>query len=305
MAFQFLRFAKNYNIQIFDESDSDKHTRKGWIQTKCPVCKTNKLHLGWNKTGHYFHCWSGGHHSRNEIVSSFLNCSKRKAQRCILTFSDDRPVKKYQKEDSSYSELFDIELPTGTRKLNPRHIKYLKKRGFNYTEILKSWDVRGTGPVGDLSHRLVFPVYLNGFMVHYQTRDITEKADIPYKQASDSVCPVKLKHTLYGIDKIPSKTCIIVEGIFDVLRIGHGAVATFGSSWKEQQLHLLSSVGLKTAYVLFDEDNIQVRKQADGLLYSLESLGINTMRILIEADDPAEMDETETKEVKNLILNGE
>ena len=46
-------------------------------------------------------------------------------------------------------------------------------------------------------------------------------------------------------------TVIVVEGPFDALRIGEGAVATLGSGWKNEQARL-SGPRFRRSYILID-----------------------------------------------------
>ena len=63
-------------------------------------------------------------------------------------------------------------------------------------------------------------------------------------------------------------TVIVVEGPFDALRIGEGAIATLGSGWKNEQARLIST-RFKRSYILFDAEEdatLRARKLAQACM---------------------------------------
>ena len=116
--------------------------------------------------------------------------------------------------------------------------------------------------------------------------DITGRQTLRYK-----ACPIEQevihhKHVTYGIDLVPRKTCVIVEGITDVWRLGPGAVALFGTEWTPEQLLFLAK-RMKTAHVLFDADSTD---KGGKLLSELTALGVGGEQFILEEGDPGELE---------------
>jgi hypothetical protein len=71
---------------------------------------------------------------------------------------------------------------------------------------------------------------------------------------------------LYGIHKATTNRVVVVEGPADVWRIGPGAVATLGISWKVPQACILRQ--FRYRYILFDPETkaqSKARELADWL----------------------------------------
>lgn len=296
-SFDFVKFAEQHNISTEDSSSKTKHTREGWINTRCPICGTDKLFLGWNIERGHFHCWSGGKHNLYKLIEAWTGKKPTKAliQKYQKTSS---PVQIHPKQNINY---FIPEPPEGTQdKLGALQRRYLETRNFDPDEIKKIWDIKSTPSVGRFSHRLVMPVYYKGKIWHYQTRDVTGLQNPPYLQIPNEKTPDSLKNLVYGLDYVHN-AMIIVEGVFDAWRIGKGAVCLFGCSWTMAQLEKLLEKNCDMYYVLFDNDNLGVNNDRDRLIHSLKGFDKNVAQLSIDASDPAEMDDEETKEVRNLV----
>lgn len=71
----------------------------------------------------------------------------------------------------------------------------------------------------------------------------------------------------FTIDKAAGDSCIVVEGVTDVWRLGPGAVATFGIKFRPAQVAMLAR-HFKTIHVLFDPEpaaQAQARKLATDI----------------------------------------
>ena len=169
--------------------------------------------------------------------------------------------------------------------LTKRHRDYLISRGFDPFELIKLYGLRGTGPLGDYKHRIIIPIIYQGQTVSYQGRDITGRANLPYKACPISEEIFHHKHLVYNFDSA-TKNAIVVEGILDAWRIGAGAVATFGTGYTTKQAQLLRK--FERVFILYDlEDTAQ--EQADQLSYELSAMGTKSFIIsdlLKEGEDP-------------------
>ena len=160
------------------------------------------------------------------------------------------------------------------------HKKYLQSRGFS--GVYEKYQLKCFGPVGDYKLRLYIPVFLHGRIVTYTTRDVTNRARIPYIHCPEENSAVPIKHTLYNIDSVQD-TAIVCEGVTDVWRIGLGAVATFGVNLTVQQIKKLSKI--KRIFILFDND---AKKQAEKLALTLCAF-TETEILDLPSGDPADM----------------
>ena len=106
------------------------------------------------------------------------------------------------------------------------------------------------------------------------------------------------KNILYGLDHAKN-SCILVEGVLDVWRLGYGAVSCFGAKTKPSRLHLLAE-RFKEVFIMIDDDKTGY-KQAHNIAYDLSSLGIQTEICLIKGD-PAELSNEKAKEYKSELI---
>ena len=173
-------FLKDYNI---DHSTTNKNVSGGWVGICCPFCGDDNYHLGYNYDDDYgFSCWKCGHHNPTETISTLTGVNYSRAKQIIKQYSGQSSspaVKKQVKKES-------FKYPTGTREeLHKIHRKYLEKREFDPDYLQNEWKVIGTGPIStlddiDYGRRILAPIYWNGEVVSFQTRDVTGKAQIPY-----------------------------------------------------------------------------------------------------------------------------
>ena len=112
---------------------------------------------------------------------------------------------------------------------------------------------------------------------------------------------------LYGLDQVPGDTCVVVEGLFDVWKLGPGAVHCFGTSWIESQLMVLAS-RFKRVVVLFDSkgpDDPEGKAQASGtrLAQALAGLGVTSSVADAETDkDPGDMPIGEARAMMHALM---
>jgi DNA primase len=192
-----------------------------------------------------------------------------------------------------------VQLPVVAKnQLDDAHRKFLIRRKFDPDFIFQEYRLLSNGPVGDYALRLIIPFYQRRRLVTFTTRDITDKAKIPYVH-----CPKKLsiyhpKDTLYNLDKAEDEV-IVVEGVTDVWRIGNGAVATCGDKWTAKQAKLLSK--FKRVFVLFDTEE-EAQQNALSLANDVSAF-VNEVEVLeFGSTDPADLSEADVKHLRNSIF---
>lgn len=285
---------KDFNIKT--APSYHKHSRQGWINTICPFCISgyDRYHLGFNIRQNYFTCYRCGWHSIDSTLTHILKINKQELFQLLKKYKIILP--RQSKEIFQPAET--IELPEDCGPLNSNHRNYLISRNFNPDYLIKEWNILGTNNWGYYSFRIIAPIYFQNELVSYQGRDYTGK-QIPYLACSRDKEVVFHKHILYGFDKAIWNTCIVVEGLFDVWRLGPGALCTFGAKYTPSQL-LLIAQNFKKAFLLFDNDPAGW-KASDKMQYELENMNVSTEIIELSSGDAGDLDPKTAKEIMKLI----
>lgn len=283
MSFDALGFLQSYGIPYMAEGH--KHCRDGWIQVECPFCIGNAgWHLGFEYDKDWWNCWRCGYHRTWDVVLALLNGSRKEAKEAMAKFKG-RPTARRRREKQLSRVL---ELPPGLQPLTSRAVKYLHGRDFDPDLLEIVWGIKSTSNIGNLKHRIFIPIFLNGRMVSWQCRDVTDRSGMKYLAQEESKEIINNKDTLYGIDQATGDACVIVEGVTDVWRLGPGAVATFGIKYRPAQVAMLIQ-HFSVFHILFDPDP-QAIKQADKLASDLSVLGGRVRVWAIDSDiDPGDM----------------
>jgi len=99
----------------------------------------------------------------------------------------------------------------------------------------------------------------------------------------------------------------VVEGIFDMWRMGRGFVCSFGTSLRDTQVRLLSE--WKEVLFLFDNEEM-AQEKAHGYAQILASVGVSASCVVADfgenADgssrDPGDLTEVEAQEIRRELL---
>jgi hypothetical protein len=180
------------------------------------------------------------------------------------------------------------------------HRDYLERRGFDPMEIEQTYHVRSCKPSSAYSQRILIPYIVQRKTYTFSTRDVSGKSNLKYKH-----CPVNKsifapKELLFGIDQTKKDTCVVVEGVFDVFRIGKGSVATSGTQYTRTQLLTLSK--FKRIFLLFDPEP-QAQKMALLLGNDLSFCSGSIEIILLKMDtDPGDMKPDDVKLLRKEIF---
>lgn len=295
MAFDVIKFYQAHRINY---TTRGKKSTKGWVQTRCPFCHSTDYHLGSHINTGAFNCWKCGKHKQTDTIKELLGISFGEANEIRKKYSTDSEIKTYVgvPEKPTRTLLRACPYPCGTSELKPRHKAYIASRKFNPERIIKLWGIRATEAVGKYKWRVIIPIMYEGKMVSYQGRDITGKSDLKYKACIKEEELINHQHLVYGIDNVVGECCVVVEGVFDVWRLGYGAVCCFGISYTMQQVNLIAK-RFKKVFILFDtEDRAQLQAQKMGVL--LTGRGVDVEILELEgAADPADMEQREANQL--------
>lgn len=277
MAFDALEFYQDFSID--SSTEGSKHCQEGWVQTSCPFCAGNTgEHLGFNTYEDYFNCWRCGWKPTLEVIKVLASVDGRAAKEIFSEYQTGTVLRQDRKKFKASS----IKLPPGSQALKGVHKKYLRRRKFDPNKLEKIWGLRGTGCSGKYKYRIIAPIIVNGRLVSYQGRDCTQKQKLKYKACKQENEIIDHKEVLYGIDLVQGLSCVLVEGITDAWRLGPGAVASFGISYKPQQCLMLAEK-FERVVVMYDDDP-QAIVQAEKMAWDLSLYGIDVEIVLIEGD---------------------
>jgi len=287
----------DYGIEWSDSRS--KNVASGWIGINCPFCPASDPdpsdHGAFSKDGQIFSCWRCGKHNPIEALKRLTKVKNISA--IIKNYPASKLARRILPEEPKIKKI--CVLKPEFKPLNKRHKHYLIIRKFDPDKLVSEWGLLGTGPIGSYSHRIIAPIYRQGELISYQGRDYTGMTRLRYKTCSKQDEAYPHKNTLYGIDKVKGETVIVVEGIFDVWRLGPGAVATFGIGFTKGQIREL--IRFNRIFIVFDPEP-QAQERAEALGNELSVIGKQVEIIKLKDKDPAELNETEINNLKRLVF---
>ena len=92
---------------------------------------------------------------------------------------------------------------------------------------------------------------------------------------------------------------VVVEGPFDAMRIGPGAVAVMGTGWSRAQLLAISKFPVRA--VVFDSEP-EAQERARRLCHDLSVFEGKTSRIQLDAADPGSASKAEITRLRKYFL---
>jgi len=273
------------NIRIWRRG---KNVSAGWIGLQCPFCGDESNHLGIRLKDLKCRCWKCGRHTITRVLHSLLDVTYTEASNIADDLDKAEEVAKddYDIIDKRYEGRMAVKLPEGATKHFPKlHTQYLRSRGFKPRKLIREWNLRAVNIHGPYKFRIIIPVYYDGMIITFTSRDVTDQAGIRYKAAPKNVYP-NPKHYVYGLSRASQvgSNAILVEGPTDVWRLGAGAISFFGVSQHEKQLAQLVRSGIKTLHILFDNDT--AGKQASWRLAKMVKSFVSEVNLITLKDYP-------------------
>lgn len=293
----------DYNIHT--APTEHKHYREGWVQVRCPFCTGNEgYHLGFNIEHSYFNCWRCGHKSIEKALSRLLGISYQNTKQILRNYKKRGVSTRFtQKAIKIKKKAF--KMPKNFNIFKHKYsLNYLMKRGFTKKQIkilVKDFDISTTGnfcffkhdkKLINLKYRILAPIYWQGDIVSWQTRDSTEKKEVKYITCPKKVEKAHHKHILYAKKDFRLKDtekAILVEGIFDVWKIhlaGYTALGGFGVELKTEQILLLKQI--PELLIWLDPDK-PGKKKGKEIFTRLTFAGCNVKQIAGAEEDPGDL----------------
>ncbi len=270
----------------FREFGQHHHTTQDFVQVDCPFCSkdSNSFKLGINLTKLFSTCWSCGWHPLYEVLRELTHL----------------PIPRLDLSPSAYTRELKGKLiiPKGVGELLKPHKRYLSKRGFDPEYLASFWGLKGIGISAKYSWRVFIPIKLNGEVVSWTTRSISDQGK-RYLNSPLSEEKLSPKKMLFGSDLV-KHSIIVCEGAFDVFRIGPGAVCTMGLKYTKEQVLLISKYPLRV--ICFDSEPTAQRVGA-RLCSELECFPGETYKVSLNSKDPGSGSEKEIKALRKRFLD--
>ncbi|KKM90229.1 hypothetical protein LCGC14_1240790 [marine sediment metagenome] len=260
-----------------------KNVTQGWVNIQCiyPGCDDNSNHLGTNLSTGLHTCWKckkkGG---PEQLIMGVQHCGYGEAQTIAAKFGGAVvPIRERNVRHVAGSFM----LPkAATEEFPPPHFRYLVGRGYDPVAIQEQYRILSCHTIGKYRLRLIIPIFINDVLVNFIARDVTGLAEKKYLMAPNDEALLPGEMVLYNIDRAV-RSVAIVEGVFDVWRIGDGAVGLLGTELSEEKLRLLPEKGVERAFIIYDEDahnrGIEVASKVSKLVPYTEN-------IWLPRDDP-------------------
>jgi DNA primase len=289
MAFDVIKFLEDYDIP---HKTAGKGTTRGWVQLQCPFCYDHSWHLGVNIREGYFHCWICHKAGKPEtLIYNLLKISFRRCKAIVEEYGGA------PEETEARQHANEVKMK-GVSTLQPIHINYLKQRDFDPITIERKYKIGACYTTGRFPYRIVIPVFDDGTIVNATARDVTGKQPERYMSLTNEEAVVPIKECVYNIDAIRGDNILIVEGPFDVWRIGGATVSLFGTAFKMAQVMRIASKCPTNAYIMFDNEP-EAQRNASKLASCLSPLVRNVEILEISQKDPAMLTQKEAEEIRN------
>jgi hypothetical protein len=292
-----------------EQPGSDRHVRLGWLGHVCPWCAGSfGYHLGFNVEKGYFRCWRCGFHPTRDVIQKLCHVDRSTAID-ILRSADGPNRGRNRRLDQLVQKrigLHRYRRPSGVAPLAANHRSYLASRGFDPDRVAEEWGIEGTGPVSSLDgidyrFRLFVPIHWDGTEVSFQTRDVTGKSDAKYVSCPPERELVTHKDVVYRHPDYGGRLGLAVEGVTDAWRLGPIAFATFGTSFKVEQVRAIAGLYSSVA-VLFDAERA-AQQRADRLVRMLGDVGVRATSFLLDGDDdPGSMSDDDAARAVEAVI---
>ena len=179
--------------------------------------------------------------------------------------------------------------------------EYLAERGSSidelipYAQICSNFKrVHREGYEYSFGPRLIFPIFQNCEYRGFQGRTIWRNTEPKYVSALG----MEKKKLIWNYDTaIRGNRIILVEGIFDAIRVGSEAVAIFGKAISDEQIRLLYLGNFKQVIVWLDRD---AKKECSALGRLLAN---SFPTYIVETKEFKDAGEVPRERVKELLLN--
>jgi len=280
----------------FKRSGESPHVTQDWYGVICPYCGigTDKYGMGIHPSG-AVKCWKCGSHRLGDVLAALSN----KGLHEVLPFVNRVKIGARPHSDPQVGSGGKLTLPSGLEPISRNARAYLRSRGYVPKTLERLWGLKSIGLAPKLAWRLYIPIRQYSKTVSWTTRALCEDASPRYVNAKPEQEAVPIKSLLYGAEHA-GHSIIVVEGPFDVWKIGPGAVATLGVNYTRSQLAAIAAYPSRA--VCFDNEPI-AQQQARRLCAELAAFPGQTHCVEIDAKDPGEASPKEVRQIRKAFLD--
>ena len=280
--------------------ESGKNISRNWIGMNCPFCDDSSNHLGINLDSKIFSCFRCGEKGGiPKLIMSLENKSYQQIVPILKEYGRNELIQKDKVSNPANADKVREIITKETDPLYDHHKDYLRSRGFDPDQLERDYDLRSGKPVSIYKHRILIPYKRVRRTVTFTTRDVSGKATLKYIHCPSHNSVLAPKEILYNVDNCKD-SCLVVEGCFDVFRIGSGSVSLSGIQYTTSQLLVLSK--FKQVFLLFDpEEKAQEMALQLGHDLSFCSGSVDIIQIKIDCD-PGDMKDEDIKYLKKYLL---
>ncbi|MDP8268203.1 MAG: toprim domain-containing protein [Candidatus Tenebribacter davisii] len=281
-----------------DYRESGKNVGTGWIGVCCPFCGNDHgYHLGICLKSPVISCLKCG--KIGNILTYFIE-ELGSFQKAITILGDSVPRELRSFEAEERERAITVELPENAKKeISVYHESYLEGRGYDHKELTEKFNLHFVGPTGgEWRNRIIVPVIKRYKLITFTSVSISDDSNLRYKHLSEEKSVIPIKDYLLGLEFTDGNSCILVEGLFDMMRIGDGAVCGFGVKITSEQKRLLSK--FQTVVIAFDGDSAG-RTSSENLANDLAPFCDCKIVDLPDGKDPDNLSKGDIKYIRRLI----
>lgn len=274
-------------------TESGKNVSEGWIGVQCAFCDDQSNHMGIHTESKVISCFKCG---KTGTIVSYLSAVLNSTQKALSVVKGSIPRELKSFKTGSKTHALRVELPKeATQEPSKYHKAYLKSRRFSAKRLIDRYNLYFCPPYGKWANRIIVPVIKNYRLITFTSVDISTETRLRYRHEKDERSVIPIKHYLFGLDWTDGHSVIITEGLFDMLRIGDGAVCTFGVIPTAEQKRLLSKFDI--VKIAFDGDKYG-RNGAEKLANDLAAFSDVRIFDLPEGSDPDKLSKSDIKILK-------
>jgi len=252
-------------------------TETGEIHIKDPRCHDHKMRLYVNLRTHRWVCFNceGKGRSGVSFVKWVLDCDDVRAARVIMESAARPSLWRADDEDEQprrqrASDMPEIPWPPNYRPLrlpaderSQPYWDYLINERHLPPTLIRKYEM-GYCRRGQYRNRVVIPVYIFGVRRGWVARTIIGNVQ---KRKYLNPMAAHTGRLLFNLDAVVangSERVVLVEGVFDALRIPDLGVCTFGNKLSQDQIRMLVLSGIKRWVFAYDGDAIENAERYSG-----------------------------------------
>lgn len=281
-------------------SESGKNVSHGWIGVQCPFphCDDISTHCGLCLTTPIVSCYACGKKGNYLTYLAAEVRSWAKAKELIKQFIP-RELKQYEENEKNENTVIRVDLPAeAVKKMPEEHRQFLKGRGFNPEILHDLYDFHYCDNNSDWANRIIVPIYQRNRLITFTSISIEDDPGLRYKHFKKEESIIHCKNYLLGIEHVMGNVIIVVEGFFDMTRIGPGCVCTFGTNITAEQKLML--IKFSKVILVFDGDG-PGRRAAKKLGYELAPFTEVEIIHLPDEMDPDKLPDEDIEELQQMV----